>query len=170
MIRGYQGTLPRLADDVYVADTAAVIGDVTLGAGSSVWFGAVLRGDINSITVGRNTNVQDGSTVHVTTDTGPVVLGDGVTVGHNCVLHGCTVEDDCLVGMGAIVLDNAVIGRGSIVGAGALVTARTVVPPRSMVLGTPAKVVRPVSDQELEGIRVNARHYVEAAATYRSEA
>ncbi len=170
MIEPFLGQSPRLGRDVYVASTAAVIGDVTLGDGASVWFGASLRGDVHWIEVGAGSNVQDNATVHVSRGTHPCRIGERVTVGHNAVVHGCTVEDDVLIGMGAVVLDGAVIGAGSIVGASALVTMNTVVPPRSLVLGAPARVVRPLTDEEVERNRANAAHYVRMAAMYRGEA
>lgn len=169
MIDSFLGRAPVLAADVYVSDTAAVVGDVTLGDGASVWFGASLRGDVNWIRVGAGSNVQDNATVHVSRGTHPCQIGDGVTIGHNAVVHGCTIEDDVLIGMGAVVLDGAVIGAGSVVGASALVTMNTVVPPRSLVLGAPARVVRPLADEEVERNRANAAHYVRMAGMYRGE-
>ena len=162
----FLGRAPRLGADVFIADTAAVVGDVLLGAGASVWYGASLRGDVHWIEVGAGSNVQDNATVHVSRGTHPCRIGAGVTVGHNAVVHGCTVEDDCLVGMGAVVLDGAVIGAGSLVGAGALVTMNTVVPPRSLVVGSPARVVRALTDAEVERNRANAVHYVRMSRMY----
>ena len=169
MILPFLGLRPRLAPGAWVAPTAAVVGDVTLAEGASVWYGASLRGDVHWIEVGAGSNVQDNATVHVSRGTHPCLLKERVTVGHNAVVHGCTVEDDCLIGMGAVVLDGAVIGAGSIVGAGALVTMDTVVPPRSLVLGSPARVVRTLSDEEVERNVANARHYVRLARMYRQE-
>jgi carbonic anhydrase/acetyltransferase-like protein (isoleucine patch superfamily) len=169
MIEPFLGFHPRLDGANFVAPTAAVIGDVTLGCDASIWYGASLRGDVHFIRIGAGANVQDNATVHVSRGTHPCVIGDGVTVGHNAVVHGCTVEDDCLIGMGAVVLDGAVIGAGSLVGAGALVTGDTVIPPRSLVLGSPAKAVRSLSDEEVERIRANAAHYVRMSAMYRGE-
>lgn len=166
MVGPFLGTHPRLGPDVWIAPSAAVYGDVELGEGSSVWFGAVLRGDVHYIRVGARTNVQDLAVVHVTRRTHPCVIGSGVTIGHGAIVHGCTVEDDCLIGMGAVVLDGAVIGAGSVVGAQALVTKDTVVPPRSLVLGSPARVVRPLSEEEVEAVRANAVHYVRLARMY----
>ena len=157
---------PSSREPVFVADTAAVVGDVSLGAGASVWYGASLRGDVHWIEVGAGSNVQDNATVHVSRGTHPCRLGAGVTVGHNAVVHGCTVEDGCLIGMGAVVLDGAVIGAGSLVGAGALVTTNTVVPPRSLVVGSPARVVRALTDAEVERNRANAVHYVRMSRMY----
>ncbi len=169
MIRPFLGLRPRLAPDAWVADTAAVVGDVTLAEGARVWYGASLRGDVHWIEVGPGSNVQDNATVHVSRGTHPCRLMARVTIGHNAVVHGCTIEDDVLVGMGAVVLDGAVIGSGSIVGAGALVTMNTVVPPRSLVVGNPARVVRTLSDGEVERNGANARHYVRLARMYRME-
>ena len=169
MIDSFLGRRPSLGAEVYVSDSAAVIGDVTLGDGASVWFGASLRGDVHWIRVGAGSNIQDNATVHVSRGTHPCDVGAGVTVGHNAVVHGCTIEDDVLIGMGAIVLDGAVIGAGSLVGAGALVTGGTVVPPRSLVIGAPARVVRTLSDDDVERNRANAAHYVRMARMYRGK-
>ncbi len=170
MVLPFLGRRPVLANDAWVAPTAAVTGDVTLSAGASVWYGASLRGDVNWIEVGPGSNVQDCATVHTSRGTHPCRLMANVTVGHNAVVHGCTLEDDVLIGMGAVVLDGAVIGAGSIVGAGALVTMNTVVPPRSLVVGNPARVVRPLTDEEVERNHANALHYVRLARMYRREA
>jgi carbonic anhydrase/acetyltransferase-like protein (isoleucine patch superfamily) len=170
VILSFLGRRPSVAADAWVAPTAAVVGDVTLAAGSSVWYGASLRGDVHWIEIGPESNVQDCATVHVSRGTHPCRLMSRVTVGHNAVVHGCLLEDDVLVGMGAVVLDGAVIGAGSLVGAGALVTMDTIVPPRSLVVGNPARVVRTLSDQELDRNRANALHYVRLARMYRAEA
>ena len=166
MTDSFLGRAPVLGADVYISETAAVVGDVTLGDGASVWFGASLRGDVHWIEVGPGSNVQDNATVHVSRGTHPCRIGAGVTVGHNAVVHGCTVEDDVLVGMGAVLLDGAVIGAGSLVGAGALVTGGTVVPPRSLVLGSPARAVRGLRPGEVEANRANAAHYVRMSRIY----
>lgn len=150
---------PRLAETAWAAPTAVVVGDVTVGAGSGIFYGAVLRADTETITVGENSNVQDTAVIHA--DPGsPARVGDHVSVGHGAVLHGCTVEDGCLIGMNATVLNGAVIGAGSLVAANALVLEGTVVPPRSLVAGVPAKVRRPLADQEVEHCRTNATTYV----------
>lgn len=166
MVEPFLDMHPRLGADVWIAPSAAVVGDVTLGDGASVWYGAMLRGDVNYIEVGAATNVQDLAVVHVSRGTHPCILGERVTIGHSAVVHGCVVEDDCLIGMGAIVLDGATIGRGSIVGARALVTRDMQIPPRSMVLGAPARVVRDLTDEEAGSIVANARHYVRLARMY----
>ncbi len=158
MIHRIAGKAPVIDPTAFVAWNAEVAGEVRLGAASSVWFGATLRGDLAGITLGAGSNAQDGSTLHVDTDL-PLTIGERVTIGHNAVLHGCTVGDDCLIGMGAVVLSGAVIGRESIVGAGALVTEGKSFPPRSVILGSPAKAVRSVDDEMLARIRENGRAY-----------
>ncbi|MEU9385500.1 gamma carbonic anhydrase family protein [Streptomyces sp. NPDC048279] len=166
LIVGIGGREPKIEDDVFVAPTASVIGDVTLQAGASVWYGAVLRGDVERITVGAQANVQDNATLHA--DPGFAVrVGERVSIGHNAVVHGATVEDDCLVGMGATVLNGAVIGAGSLVAAQALVPQGMVVPPGSLVAGVPAKVKRSLSEEELQGVTLNGTLYAELAKAHR---
>lgn len=160
MLIAYRGILPDLAADAFVAPTATVVGDVQVGSESGIWFGVILRGDVNAIRIGRRSNLQDGTIVHVTSGTHPTFIGDGVTVGHGVKLHGCTIADGCLVGIGAIVLDGAVIGEQSMVAAGSLVVPGTLVPPRSLVVGSPAKVKRALSDQECEQLQLLAARYV----------
>jgi gamma-carbonic anhydrase len=156
---------PTVGNGVYVAKGAVVLGDVTLGDYSSVWYNAVLRGDINRIVVGHHTNIQDGSVLHLADDL-PCVLGNYVTVGHLAVVHACTVGDEVLVGMGATILDEAIIGEQSIVGARALVTQGAKIPPGSLVVGAPAKVVRKLTPDERAALKELAEKYVEAAAYY----
>ncbi|HXX70642.1 MAG TPA: gamma carbonic anhydrase family protein [Polyangiaceae bacterium] len=158
-----KGVRPTLGRDVFVADSAAVIGDVHLGEQASVWFGAVVRGDYCPIRVGARTNVQDNVVVHIANETGPTTIGDDVTVGHAAVVHACTVGHRCLIGIGSVILDGAVVGDESFVAAGTLVTPRTIIPPRSFVLGRPSKVVRPVTEAELAWIRRSASDYVRFA-------
>ena len=166
MIYALDGHEPDLGEGAWVAPDANVIGRVRLGAAASVWFGATLRGDNEPIEIGDGTNLQERCMVH--TDLGfPVRVGRDCTVGHHAILHGCTVEDESLIGMGATVLNGAVIGRGSLVGAGALVTEGKAIPPGSLVIGAPAKVVRPLDEAALEGLRASARHYRENAARFR---
>ena len=169
MLIALDGLQPRLAPDAWVQASAQVIGDVQLGVASSVWFNAVVRGDVHPIRIGARTNVQDNCTVHVTGGRHATVLGDDVTVGHNAVLHGCTVGARCLVGIGAIVLDRCVVGDDSIIGAGSLLTPGTVIPPGHLALGSPAKVVRPISDAERAHVLQSAANYVLNAARYRSQ-
>jgi carbonic anhydrase/acetyltransferase-like protein (isoleucine patch superfamily) len=154
---------PKLGKEVYIAKTATVIGDVTLGAHSSVWYGAVLRGDINRIVVGHHTNIQDHAVLHLADDFA-CQLGNYVTIGHAAVVHACTIGDETLIGMGAVILDGAVVGNQCLVGAKALVTPGTRVPDGSLVLGLPAKVVRPLTDQEKTELRSSADKYAEYAA------
>ncbi|WP_225447468.1 gamma carbonic anhydrase family protein [Streptacidiphilus sp. PB12-B1b] len=159
MVAPVCGRTPEVHDDAFVAPTAVVLGSVSLAAGSGVWYHAVLRGDCESITIGGNSNIQDNCTVHA--DPGfPVVVGSGVTVGHNAVLHGCTVEDEVLVGMGATVLNGARIGTGSLIAAGAVVPQGMQIPPNSLVAGVPAKVKRELGEEDRAGIRLNGEHYV----------
>ncbi|MCA9625443.1 MAG: gamma carbonic anhydrase family protein [Myxococcales bacterium] len=167
LVLPFEGERPDLAEDVYLAPTATVIGKVRMGERSSVWFGAVLRGDVGRITVGRGTNVQDLTLIHVTGDAFDTRIGDGVTVGHRCVIHGCVVEDGCLIGNGAIVLDGAVVGRDSIVAAGAVVPPGMQIPPRSMVMGIPGKVTRRLDFDAPPPGQEGAEHYVELARKYR---
>jgi carbonic anhydrase/acetyltransferase-like protein (isoleucine patch superfamily) len=150
LILSYGDNAPVLGEGVFVAPTAVVIGDVTLGARASVWYGCVLRGDVHSIKIGADTNVQDCVVMHGTLGEWPVVVGERVSVGHNATLHGCTVEDDCLIGIGARVLDGAVIGAGSLVAAGAVVREGMRVPPKSLVAGVPAVVKRTLEPREIE--------------------
>jgi len=154
---------PTLGQGVYLAKTAVVLGDVTLGDHASVWYGAVLRGDINRIVVGHHSNVQDNAVLHLA-DNFPCLVGNWVTIGHSANVHACTVGDECLIGMGATVLDGAIIGEQSLVGANALVTPGMKVPPGSMVLGAPAKIVRPLTPEERAGLRHWAAKYVENGA------
>ena len=158
-------TLRRTDEDVVILPGAAVVGDVTFGPGCSVWFNAVIRGDGKPIVLGRGCNVQDCAVLH--SDVCPTVLGDHVTVGHGAIVHGCTVGEDTVVGMGAIVLNGARIGKDCMVGAGAVVTSRTDAPDGSLLVGNPAKVVRPLTREEIAGLRENAEHYMELREAYR---
>ncbi|MBX3024391.1 gamma carbonic anhydrase family protein [bacterium] len=169
MLIPLDGIAPRIAATAYVQASAQVIGDVHLGDESSVWFNAVLRGDVFPIRIGARTSIQDNSTVHVTTGRHATEVGDDVTVGHNVVLHGCRIGDRCLIGIGAIVLDRCVVGDDCIVGAGALLTPGTVVPPGHLVLGRPATIVRPLRDAERAHVLQSARGYVANAARYRAQ-
>jgi carbonic anhydrase/acetyltransferase-like protein (isoleucine patch superfamily) len=161
----YGETSPTVSESAWIAPTAMVIGDVVLAPSASVFYGAVLRGDTDAIRISEGTNLQDNVVVHC--DRGsPATIGARVSVGHAAVLHGCTVEDDCLIGMGAIVMNRAVIGRESLVAAGAVVPQDAVIPPRSLVAGVPAKVRRELSDEEVESIRGNAERYLGYAANH----
>lgn len=169
MIESFLGAAPQYDDSNFIAQTAVVIGDVTLGPQASVWHNVTIRGDVNWIRIGRASNVQDNTVVHVTHGTAPTDIGDYVTIGHGAIIHGCTIEDNVLIGMGATVMDHAVIGRDSIVGARALVTQRTEVPPRSLVLGHPAEVVRELTDEEVSTIRSYADNYMRYRAIHKGD-
>jgi gamma-carbonic anhydrase len=166
----HKGIRPTLGRDVFIAPNATVIGDVHLGDESSVWFSAVIRGDVFPIRFGARTNVQDGSVVHVTGGQAATTVGDDVTIGHMVLLHGCTVGDRCLIGMGSILLDGAEIGEECLVAAGSLIAPRTKIPPRSMVMGRPGKAVRTLSERDLAMVSEAGALYVEYARTFRSDA
>ncbi len=169
MIRSYQGRYPEIAEDCYIDASAQVIGDVTMGARSSVWMNAVLRGDVHSIRIGSGSNVQDCAVLHGQRNLYAVHVGDMVTIGHNATVHGCTVEDAVLIGIGARVLNNCRIGEGSIIAAGAVVPEGTVVPARTLWAGVPAKMRRALDDKDREMILHYARNYLDYTATYLRE-
>lgn len=168
MLKTFSGKIPVIDESAFIAENASIIGDVTVGKGSSVWYSAVLRGDMCKITIGENSNIQDNATVHVGMQA-PAVIGNGVTIGHNALVHGATIGDNVLVGMGSVVLDGAVIGENSIVAAGAVVTAKTQVPPNSLVAGIPATVIKELSPQQIMGNKMNAMGYVTLANKYKKE-
>lgn len=161
-------TLPTKGNNVFVAESADIIGEVELQDDSSIWFNVVLRGDVEKIIIGKGSNVQDGAVIHTTLDKYPTILGDNVTVGHNAMLHGCTIKDNVLIGIGAIVLDNSEIGENSIVAAGSLVTPGKKFPPCSMIMGSPAKVVRSLDEKDIEGIKSYADRYIQYKNMYLS--
>jgi len=174
IIMSYKDLEPNISTSAWIAPGATVVGDVTIGEDSSVWFGVVIRGDVHKIRIGKRVSVQDLSMIHVThykkpdkSDGSPTIIGDDVTIGHKVMLHGCTIEDACLIGMSATILDDAVIGKESIVGAGALVTKGKKFPPRSLILGSPAKVVRELTDKEVEELYNSASRYVKFMSGYR---
>lgn len=166
MLRAHRGRFPVVAPSAYIDASAQVIGDVDIGEESSVWMNVVIRGDVNWIRIGSRTNVQDGTVVHVMHDTHPTRIGDDVTIGHAAVVHGCTIGDRVLIGMGAILLNGATVGDDCIVGAGALVTEDTVVEPRSLVMGSPARFRRELSDEEVAFVRASAANYVRYRMDY----
>jgi carbonic anhydrase/acetyltransferase-like protein (isoleucine patch superfamily) len=166
MLRAYRGRRPLVDPTAYVDETAQVIGDVEIGAESSVWMNVVVRGDVNYIRIGARSNVQDGTVVHVQHDTNPTLIGDDVTIGHAAIVHGCVIGHRVLIGMGAIVLTGAEIGEDVIVAAGALVPEGMVIPPKSLVMGLPARVRRPLDDRDLASIRAHADNYVRYRQDY----
>jgi len=160
VIKPYKGIFPKIHPTVYLSDNVYVIGDVEIGEDSSVWFGSVVRGDVNYIRIGKRTNIQDNSVVHVTHDTHPTIIGDNVTVGHRVILHGCTLGNNILVGMGAVIMDGAEIEDYVLVGAGALITPNKKIPSGVLVAGVPAKIVRDLKEEEIKLIEESAENYV----------
>jgi len=160
MLLPFKNKTPQVDSSVYIAHSAIVIGDVEIGSESSVWFNAVIRGDVNFIRIGRRTNIQDGCVLHVARKAFPLIIGSEVTVGHNVTLHACNISSRCLIGMGATVMDGSRIGEDCIIGAGTLITPNTVIPSGSMVVGAPGKVKRKLKDNEILSIRDSADHYV----------
>ena len=169
MIRAWRGVAPTIAASAYIDPSAQIIGDVTIGDRASIWPNVSARGDVNSIRIGVETNIQDNCVLHCDEGPFPLNIADRVTVGHLAMLHGCTIEEDCLIGIGAVVLNGAVIGKGSVIAAGAVVPEGMRIPPSSMVMGVPAKVRREVTPEEAERFRENARHYVQTAHVYKTE-
>jgi len=169
MIRSYRDILPTVPASAYVDPSAQLIGDVVLGENSSVWMNAVVRGDVHSIRIGNGTNIQDCAVLHGMKDLHPVVIGDLCTIGHNATVHGCTLEDEVLVGMGAVILNGAHIGTGSIIAAGAVIPEGTQIPPHSLVAGVPGKIRRSLLEADLELIRTYARNYLEYTRVYLNE-
>jgi carbonic anhydrase/acetyltransferase-like protein (isoleucine patch superfamily) len=166
LILPYKDILPTIADDVFIAPNATIIGDVHIGAGSNIWFGCVIRGDVCPIRIGERTNIQDGTVIHVTRKTGPTTIGSGITVGHSALLHACTLEDDCFVGMHATVMDGAVVESGAMLAAGALLAPGKRVPSGQLWAGNPAKYFRDLKLEEAAFIPVSAQNYVELAREY----
>jgi carbonic anhydrase/acetyltransferase-like protein (isoleucine patch superfamily) len=169
LLRTYCGRAPQIAPTAYIDPQSVIIGDVHIAADSSVWPSVVIRGDVNYIRIGSRTNIQDGSVLHVMRGTHPVILGDNVTIGHGVVLHGCTIESRCLIGMGSIILNGAKIGTGSIIAAGTLVPEGTDVPPGSLFMGHPGKFRRALTYADQDSIDAYAQRYVEYKETYKSE-
>ncbi len=165
MILKFKEHYPQINKTAWVAPSADLIGEVNLGENSSVWFQCVLRADVNKISIGKNSNIQDLSMIHSDTNS-PTIIGNNVTVGHKVMLHGCIIEDNCLIGMSATILDNAIIGKGSIVGANSLVTSGKVFPANSLIMGSPAKVVKQISAEDEEDLVKHAAHYVEYKNDY----
>ncbi len=166
IVRAYDGKEPRFGERVFVAENAAIIGDVELGNDCSIWYSATIRGDVNAIRIGSRSNVQDNCTIHVTHERWATVIAEEVTIGHGAIVHGCTVKRGALIGMGSRVLDGAVIGESALVGAGALVPEGMHVPPRTLVVGVPARVKRPLTDEELARLDQSWRHYIDYKEKY----
>ncbi|WP_152632878.1 gamma carbonic anhydrase family protein [Aliarcobacter butzleri] len=166
MILKFKEFYPKIDQSAWIAPSADLIGNIEIGEDSSIWFGCVIRSDINEVKIGKNTNIQDLSCIHTDTNS-KTIIGNNVTVGHKVMLHGCIIEDNCLIGMSATILDNAVIGEGSIVGANSLVTAGKVFPPRSMIMGSPAKVVKQLSQEDVDKLIAHAGRYVQYKNEYR---
>lgn len=170
MLRRFQNILPTVPATAYVDPSAQVIGDVVLGDQASVWPNAVVRGDVHHIRIGDRSNIQDGAVLHGMRHLYPVIVGNGCTIGHNATVHGCILEDDVLIGMGAVVLNGARIGAGSIIAAGAVIPERTQIPPRSLVAGVPGKILRTLTEKDLDLIRMYANNYLDYTRTYLEEA
>lgn len=166
LIRSYNGSEPKIADDVFVAENAVIIGNVEIGAESSIWYNVVLRGDVHSIKIGKRSNIQDGTVVHVTAGRFGTYIGDDVLIGHNAMIHGCTIEDGAFVGMGAIVLDNCVVEGGAMLAAGALLTPGKRVKSGELWGGNPAKKMRDLTDEQIKGLKLGTDHYVNVASQY----
>lgn len=166
VIKKFLNKSPKIHDNCYISETAIVIGDVMLSEDVNIWFGSVLRGDMNFIRVGSGTNIQDNTTIHVTTKTAPTEVGSGVTIGHNAIIHGCKIEDNCLIGMGSIIMDQAIIGNGTLIGAGSVVPQKMIIPPNSVVMGLPAKIIRKVTKQETQEILKRSKQYIELSKKY----
>lgn len=167
MIAKFKDKFPEIADTCYIADDANVIGDVVIGEYSSIWFKTVVRGDVNIIRIGKNTNIQDSSVLHVNSGTHPLHIGDDVTAGHMVILHGCTIKDRVLIGMGSIVQDGAVIESDTLIAAGSVVTQNSRIPSGKLVMGTPAKIKRDLTTEEIESIKISSENYVKNAEAYR---
>ena len=166
MIKPYKGIHPKIHATVFIVESAIIIGDVEVGEYSSIWFNSVVRGDVHYIRIGDRTNIQDLCMLHVTKDTHPLILGNEITVGHSVTLHGCTIKDRCLIGMGAVILDGAVVGEDCIIGAGALVTEGSIIPPGTLAFGSPAKPKRDLTDAEKARMKKSAQNYIDYSKTY----
>lgn len=162
----YKGIKPKIASTAFIASNAVIIGDVVIGEHTNVWFGCIVRGDVNTIRIGERTNIQDGTVIHVTTGTGPTVIGSGITIGHMCLLHACTLEDDSFIGMGSIVMDGAIVRTGAMLGAGSLLAPGKIVPTGELWTGRPAKLYRKMTKEETDYIKISADRYTTLAKEY----
>ena len=166
MIKSFNNKSPIIPRSCYISESANLVGDIKLGENVSVWFGSVVRGDMHYIRIGDDTNIQDNSVIHVTTKISPTIIGNQVTVGHNAIIHGAIVKDRCLIGMGSIIMDESIIGEGSIVAAGTLIPPNKIIPPKSLVMGSPYKIIRETTSKELEMIIESSEHYINFSKKY----
>lgn len=169
MLKSFRGIIPEVHETAFVEESAQIIGNVKIGAHSSVWFNAVIRGDVNAIRIGERTNIQDGCLLHVTLDKYPLIIGDNVTIGHGAIIHGCYIDSNCLIGMGSIILDGAKIGENCVVASGAIVAEGFIIPPYTLVMGIPARPKRAVTDKDLERVRAGCERYVLNKEIYKNE-
>ena len=167
MLLEFNNKKPQISKSSFIAENTTIIGDVKIGENSSIWFGTTIRGDMNYISIGNRTNIQDNSIVHVTTNIAPTIIGNGVTIGHGAIIHGCTIEDNCLIGMGSIIMDEAIVKEGSMIAAGAIVTPKKIVPKNTLMVGTPAKPIRNLTEEEYDEIIERAQHYIDFSKNYK---
>jgi len=169
LIIKYKNKIPVISKTCFIANSTNIIGDVKIGSETNIWFGTTIRADMHYIRIGRRTNIQDNSIIHVTTDIAPTIIGNGVTIGHGAIIHGCTIKDNCLIGMGSIIMDEVVINEGSMIAAGALIPPRTIVPKNTLMVGSPAKPIRKLRKIEKNEIFERAQHYIDLANDYRTK-
>ncbi len=166
MIIKYKNKIPVISKTCFIANSTNIIGDVKIGSETNIWFGTTIRADMHYIRIGKRTNIQDNSIIHVTTDIAPTIIGNGITIGHGAIIHGCTIKDNCLIGMGSIIMDEVVINEGSMIAAGALIPPRTIVPKNTLMVGSPAKPIRKLRTIEKNEIFERAQHYIDLANDY----
>ena len=169
MILKFDNKKPIIHKSCYISQNTSIIGDVKIGKDTSIWVGTTIRGDMNYIEIGQRTNIQDNSIVHVTTDIAPTIIGDGVTIGHGAIIHGCKIKDNCLIGMGSIIMDEAIINEGSMIAAGAIITPKTIVPKNTLMVGIPAKPIREITKNEYNEILDRAQHYIDFSKKYKNQ-
>tara|TARA_A100001011_G_C14289683_1_gene835554 strand:- start:1510 stop:2019 length:510 start_codon:yes stop_codon:yes gene_type:complete len=169
LIIKYKDKIPVISKTCFIANSTNIIGDVRIGSETNIWFGTTIRADMHYIRIGKRTNIQDNSTIHVTTDIAPTIIGDGVTIGHGAIIHGCTIKDNCLIGMGSIIMDEVVINEGSMIAAGALIPPGSIVPKNTLMVGSPAKPIRKLRTIEKNEIFERAQHYIDLANDYRKK-
>jgi len=166
LIIKYKNKIPVISKTCFIANSTNIIGDVKIGSETNIWFGTTIRADMHYIRIGKRTNIQDNSIIHVTTDIAPTIIGNGITIGHGAIIHGCTIKDNCLIGMGSIIMDEVVINEGSMIAAGALIPPRTIVPKNTLMVGSPAKPIRKLRTIEKNEIFERAQHYIDLANDY----